>query len=148
MNEEDTTHAGFCCINGANGGWVIRHQFSQVGGACGNALGEPFKVSEVVTKVGGESHTVLVGVGDAKLKCAKELSASQDGRPHEPELTKDALPLLKANVLFVPNFVKDGKDPSFAVVHEFKGAQGRVKDPAKDFLALHPATITFEGFLF
>ena len=119
-----------------------------MGGACGNALGEPFKVSEVVTQVGGDRHAVLVSVCDAKLKCTKEPSTSRDGRPHEPELTKDALPLLKANALFVLKFFKDGKDLSFVVVSEFKDAQGGVEDPAKDFFLLHPATITFEGFLF
>ena len=143
ISEKDTPHAGFCHINGANGGWVIRHQFSQAGGVSGNALGEPFKVSEVVTQVGGDTDAVPVGVGDAKLKCTKEPSASRDGRPHELELTKDALPCLKANVLFSPEFFKDGKDPSFAAVSEFEGAQGGVKDPTKDLFSLRPAAVSF-----
>ena len=115
---------------------------------CGDALGEVFKVSEVVAQVGSDMHAVPVGIGDAKLKCAKEPGASWDGRPHKLELTKEVLPLLEANLLFVSKGIKDGKDPSFAVVSEFEGAQGRVEDPAKDFFALHPAPITFERFLF
>ena len=84
-----------------------------------------------------------VSVGDAKLKCTKEPSASRDGRPHEAELAKDALPRLKANMCFTLEFFKDGKDLSFAVVSEFEGALGGVKDPTKDFFSLHPAAVTF-----
>ena len=87
-------------------------------------------------------HTVAVGVRDAKLQCAKEPSAAWDGRSHEAELAKEALPLFEANPLAVPEGCKYGKDPCFASVSEFKGTQGRVKDPAKDLLSLHPATVT------
>ena len=108
----------------------------------GYTLGEVFKVSEVVAQVGGDVHAVAVSVGDAKLQCAKEPSAAWDGRSHEAELAKEALPHFEANPLPVPEGCKYGKDPCFASVSEFEGTQGRVEDPAKDLFLLHPATVT------
>ena len=51
--------------------------------------------------------------------------------------------------MFAPaEFIKDGKDPSFAAVSEFKGALGGVEDPTKDLFSLRPTSIPFESFLF
>ena len=85
---------------------------------------------------------VAVGVGDAELQRAKEPSAARDGRSHEAELAKEALPRFEANPLLVLEGCKYGKDPCFASVSEFEGTQGGVKDPAKDLFLLHPATVT------
>ena len=78
-----TTHARLGSIDGANGGRVIRQKFSQAGGASGKALGEPFKVGEVVVQMGCDTDMVPVSVVDAKLKGTKEAGASQDSRPYE-----------------------------------------------------------------
>ena len=40
----------------------------------------------------GDMDLVPVGVGETKLKSAKKAGAPRDGRPHEMELAKEALP--------------------------------------------------------
>ena len=51
-------------------------------------------------------------------------------------------------MIFTLEFIKDGKDPSFAAVSEFKGALGRVKEPTKYLFSLRPTSIPLESFLF
>ena len=96
----------------------------------------------------GDTYSVLVGMGDTKLKGTKETGAPWDGSPHEMELAKDALPGLETDTLLVSEFIKIGKDMGLAVVSQFEGALSRIKDPTKDFFALHPASITLQCFLF
>ena len=49
---------------------------------------------------------------------------------------------------FSPEFIKDGKEPSFVAVSEFKGVLGGVKDPTKYLFLLCPTSVPFESFLF
>ena len=51
-------------------------------------------------------------------------------------------------MVFTPEFIKDGKDSSFASGSEFKGALGRVEDPTKYLFSLRPTSIPLESFLF
>ena len=93
-------------------------------------------------------HMMSVSMAEAKLKGPKEASTTGDGRPHELECAKDALPGLEGDTLLTPEFIKNGKHMGFMVVSEFKGTMGRVKHAAQDFFALHPTTVPFQCFLF
>ena len=77
----------------------------------------------------GDTYSVLVRMGDTKLKGTKETGAPQDGSPHEMELTKDALPGLETDTLLVSEFIKNGKDMGFVAVSQYKGALSGIKDP-------------------
>ena len=60
--------------------------------------------------------TVLVDMGEAKLKCTKEACTAGDGSPHETKFTKDPLPGLDADMLLSMEVIEKGKYPGFAVV--------------------------------
>ena len=96
----------------------------------------------------GDAHTVLVGMGEAKLKSTKEARTARDGSAHEVEFTKDPLPCLDADTLLATEVIKDGKNPCFMAVSEFQGALGGVEHPAQDFLSLCPTPISFWHLLF
>ena len=148
ISKDYSTHAGLSSIHGTNNRRVAGHEFSKTCGVSGDALGEQFKVCEVVMKVCCDAYTVLVGMGDTKLKGTKETGTPRDGSSHKMELTKGALPGLEADMHLSSEFIKNGKDMCFVVVSQFEGALGRIEDPTKDFFALCPAPIALQCFLF
>ena len=148
LGKEDPALARLGGINGTNCQRIVGHKLSEAGGVSCNALGEQFKVSQVIAEVVGDAHTVLVGMGEAKLKGTKEARTAGDGSAHEVEFTKDPLPCLDADMLLATEVIEDGKDPCFVVVSEFECALGGIEHPAQDFFSLHPAAIPFQHFLF
>ena len=148
ISKKDATHTRLSGIHRTNSGRVVGHEFSKTCGVSSNALGKQFKVCEVVAEVFGDMYLVLFGMGDTKLKGAKETGAPGDGSPHEMKLANDVLPGLETDMLLFSEFIKNGKDTGFAAVSRFEGALSGIKDPTKDFFAFCPASIALQCFLF
>ena len=109
FSKEDATQARLGRVDRTDHRRVVRHELSKVCGASCDALGEQFKVSQVVLEVVGDVDTVLVGMGEVKLKCTKEACTARDGCPHETKFAKDPLPGLDADMLLSMEVIKNGK---------------------------------------
>ena len=116
FNKEDSTHARLGGINRTNRQRVVRHELSEACGVSYDALGEQFKVCQVVSEVLCDVYTVLVSMGKAKLKCAKEACAAEDGSPHETKFAKDLLPGLDDDMPLSTEVIENGKYPGFSAV--------------------------------
>jgi hypothetical protein len=102
----------------------------------------------VIPQVRSDPHSVLIRMGEAQLKSTKQPGRAWYCRHHEPELTKDALPLLDADPAPVPQVIKYVQDTMAAAWGELDGTPHGIQHPPKDLLLLAPApTITFAQLL-
>lgn len=142
--QPDSSHASAGGIMGTNGNGVVRHKLTQLRWAGAEAVGQVFKIIQLVPHGSSDADAVFVSMAKAFLKQAEEATATRDTNGHAAKFTKGFVPQFGGDFVLATELIKDLLKSDDTMRGELKGFADSVDEPPKDDFPGGKVGITLE----